>query len=140
LFCLIFVNLINMCLGMFCIVWDALGFLDLGDYFLPILGKFSTIISSSIFSWPFFLSFSSGTPMIRMLGHFTLSQRCLRLSLFLLIHFCFFLSASFSSTILSFTSLILSSASVILWLIPSKVFFYFIYCIIHYILTLFYYF
>ena len=121
-------------------VWDSLGFLDLGDYFLPILGKFSTIISSSIFSWPFFLSFSSGTPMIRMLGHFTLSQRCLRLSLFLLIHFCFFLSASFSSTILSSTSLILSSASVILWLIPSKVFFYFIYCIIHYILTLFYYF
>ena len=29
----------------------------------PILGKFSTIISSSIFSWSFFLS-SSGIPMI----------------------------------------------------------------------------
>ena len=28
---------------MFHIVWDALGFLDLGDYFRPILGKFSTI-------------------------------------------------------------------------------------------------
>ena len=52
---------------------------------VPILGKFSTIISSSIFSWP--LSSSSGTPMIQMLGHFTLSQRSLRLSSFLLILF-----------------------------------------------------
>ena len=51
-----------------------------------ILGKFSTIISSSVFSWSFFLS-SSGTPMIRMLGHLTLSQRSLRLSSFLLIRF-----------------------------------------------------
>ena len=76
--CLIFVNLINMCLGLFrlgCILigtlwvswtWVAISF--------PILGKFSAIISSSNFSWPFFLS-SSRTPMIRMLGHFTLSQR-----------------------------------------------------------------
>ncbi|KAB0345186.1 hypothetical protein FD754_022112 [Muntiacus muntjak] len=53
--------------------WVAISF--------PILGKFSAIISSSIFSWPFFLSSSSGTPMIRMLGRFTLSQRSLRLTL-----------------------------------------------------------
>ena len=36
--CLIFVNLINMCLGVFClgfILFGTLGFLDLGDYFLP---------------------------------------------------------------------------------------------------------
>ena len=36
--CVIFVNLINMCLGVFLLgfpVWDSLGFLDLGDYFLP---------------------------------------------------------------------------------------------------------
>ena len=65
--CLIFINLINMCLGMF-----HLGFILLGTLWVfwtwvaisfPILGKFSTIISSSIFSWAFFLS-SSGTPMI----------------------------------------------------------------------------
>ena len=62
-------------------IWDSLGFLDLVIISFPILGKFSTIISSSIFSWPFFLSCSSGTPMIRMLGHLTLSQRSLRLSL-----------------------------------------------------------
>ena len=56
----------------------------------PILGKFSTIISSSIFSWPFFLSSVSGTPMIQILGHLTLSQRSLRLSSFILILFFFF--------------------------------------------------
>ena len=37
--CLIFGNLINMCLGVVLPwvypVWDSLGFLDLGDYFLP---------------------------------------------------------------------------------------------------------
>ena len=37
--CLISVNLINMCLGVFCLwvypVWDSLHFLDLGGYFLP---------------------------------------------------------------------------------------------------------
>ena len=102
-------------------VWDSLGFLDLGGYFLPILGKFSMIISSSIFLWPFFLS-SSGTLMIQMLGCLILSQRSLRLSSFLLILFSFFLSASFISTIVSATSLILSSASVILLLVPSRVF------------------
>ena len=66
--CLIFINLINMCLGMF-----HFGFILLGTLWVswtwvaisfPILGKFSTIISSSIFSWSFFLSSSSGTPMI----------------------------------------------------------------------------
>ena len=73
-----------MCLEVF-----RLGFILFGTLWVswtwviisfPILGKFSTIISSSIFSWPFFLS--SGTPMIQMLGHLTLSQRSLRLSSF----------------------------------------------------------
>ena len=122
---LIFVNLINMCLGVF-----SLGFILLGTpvswtwviISFPILGKLSTIISSSIFSWYFFLSSSSGTPMIRMLGHLTLSQRSLELPSFLLVHFSFFLSDSFISTILSSTSLILSSASVILLFVPSRVF------------------
>ena len=131
--CLIFINLINMCLMMFHLgfilfgilwvswTWEAISFL--------ILGKFSTIISSSISSWPFFLS-SSGTPTIQVLGHLTLSQGSLRLSSFLLIHFSFFLSASFIPTTLSSTSLILSSASVILLLGPSSVF-DIIYCRVH---------
>ena len=123
--CLILIILINMCLGVF-----HLGFILFGTLWVswtcvtisfPILGKFSAITSSSIFSWPFFLS-SSGTPMIQMLGRFTLSQRSLRLSSFLLILFSFFLSASFISTILSYTSLILSSVSVILLMVPSRVF------------------
>ena len=66
--CLIFVNLINMCLEVF-----QLGFILFGSLwvswtwviiFFPILGKFSTIISSSIFSLSFFLS-SSGTAIIQ---------------------------------------------------------------------------
>ena len=88
--CLIFINLINMCLGVFC-----LGFILFGTLWVswtwvaisfPILGKFSTITFSSNFSWHFFLS-SSRTPVIQMLGHLTLSQRSLRLSSFLLILF-----------------------------------------------------
>ena len=89
----------------------------------PILWKFSTIISSSIFSWSFFLS-SSRTSMIQMLGHLTLFWRSLRLSSFFFYLFSFFpLSDSFISTILSSNSLILSSASIILLFVPSRVFF-----------------
>ena len=99
--CLIFVNLINMCLGVFC-----LGFILFGALWaswtwviisFPILGKFSIIISSSIFSWSFLLFSSSGTLMIQMLGRLALSQRSLKLSSFLLIRFSFFLSDSFIS-------------------------------------------
>ena len=89
----------------------------------PILGKFSTIISSSIFSWSFFLSSSSGTPMIQMLWRLILSWRSLRLSSFLFIRFSFFLFDSFISTILSSTSLILSSVSLILLYVPFRIFF-----------------
>ena len=117
-----------MCLEVF-----RLGFILFGTLWVswtwviisfPILGKFSTIISSSIFSWSFFLSSSCGTPMIQMLGHLTLSQRSLRLSSFLLICVSFFLSDSFISTILSSTSLTLSSASVILLFVASRVLLY----------------
>ena len=122
--CLIFVNLINMCLGVFCLgfilfetLWVSWTWVIIS---FPILGKFSTIISSRIFSCSFFLSSSSGTPMIQTLGCLTLLQRSLMLSSFLFILFSFFLSASFISTVLSSTSLILSSASVILLLVPCR--------------------
>ena len=50
--CLIFVNLINMCLGVFYLgaypVWDSLGFLDLGDYFLP---HFREVFSYYLFKY-----------------------------------------------------------------------------------------
>ena len=104
---LIFVNLTNMSLEVF-----RLGFILFGTLWVswtwviissplegsfqllsPIRGKFSTIISSSIFSWSFFVPSSSGTPMLQMLGRLTLSQRSLRWSSFLLI------CVSFSSLI-----------------------------------------
>ena len=65
--CLSFVNLINMCLGVFhlgFILFGTLWFWTWVAIFFLILGKFSAILSSSNFSWPFFLSSSSGTPMI----------------------------------------------------------------------------
>ena len=123
-------------------VWDSLGFLDLVIISFPILGKFQIVISSSIFSWSFFLSSSSGTPIIRMFEHFILPWRSLRLSSFVLIHFSFFLSDSFISTILSSVSLILSSASKSSYstICHLQSVSDLIYYIIHYILTLFYFF
>ena len=53
---LIFVNLITKCTGVFLlgfILPGTLCFLDLVDYFFPMLGKFSAIISSNIFLWSF---------------------------------------------------------------------------------------
>ena len=71
--CLNFVSLINMCLRVFCLGFILFGMLWVSWTWVaisfPILGKFSTIISSSIFLCPFFLSSSSGTSMIWMLGH-----------------------------------------------------------------------
>ena len=88
--CLIFVNLINMCLGVFHLGFILFGTLCVSWTWViisfPILGKFSTIISG-IFSLSFFLSSSSETPMVQMLGHLTLSQTSLRLSSFLLFLF-----------------------------------------------------
>ena len=67
LFYLIFDSLVNMCLRVFLlefILYGSLCFLDLGGYFLSMLGKFSTIISSDIFFGPFSLSSPSGTPVM----------------------------------------------------------------------------
>ena len=56
--CLIFVDLINMCLGVFQLGFALFGILWVSWTWViisfPILGKFSTIISSSIFLWSFF--------------------------------------------------------------------------------------
>ena len=100
-------------------VWNSLGFLDLGGYFLPHFREVFSYCLPSNFLWPFFLSSSSGTPMVRMLGHFTLSQRSLRLSSFLLILFSSLLHLFPPFYLLPH---ILSSVSIILLLAPSRVF------------------
>ena len=79
-------SLISMCLGVFLLRFILYGTLCASWTWLTIsfsmLGKFSTIISSKFFSYPFFFSSSSGTPIIWMLVHLILSQRSLRLSCF----------------------------------------------------------
>ena len=82
-------------------VWYSLRFLDLTISF-PMLGKFLTIISSNIFSDPFFFSSSSGSTIIQMLVHLMLSQRSLRLSSILCILFSLFCSLAVISTSLIF--------------------------------------
>ena len=107
--CLVFVSLISMWLGVF-----LLGFILYGTFcaswtwltiFFSMLGEFSTIISSKIFSYPFFFP-SSEIPIIQMLVCFILSQRSLRLSSLFIILFILFCSLDVISTLLSSSSLI----------------------------------
>ena len=102
--------------GTLCASWTWLAI------FFSMLGKISTIISSKISSYPFSFSSSSGTPIIQMSVCLILSQRSLRLSSVLFILFTLFCSSELISIILSSSSLIHSSASDILLLIPSRVF------------------
>ena len=125
---LIFIYLINMCLQVF-----QLGFILFGTLWVswtwvaisfPILGKFSAVISSSILSSPFFLSSSSGTPMIQMLVCLTCSSGLWGCSFYYFFFFplCFiyFHHSVFHHTL----------SSLLLQL------FYCYYCIIHYWLTI----
>ena len=77
---LIFVSLIAMCLSVFLLGYILPGIL------LPVsfsmLGKFSAIIFSNIFSGSLYLSSPLGTPIMQMLVHSLLSQRSLGLSSF----------------------------------------------------------
>ena len=116
--CLIFLSLISMCLGMF-ILYGTLGFLDLYSYFLSHVREIFNY-NLKYFS-SLLLLCSSKTCMIQMLC-LMLSHRSLRLSslLFVLFFFIVFYISYFN--ILSSSSLIHSSASVTLLLIPSSVF------------------
>ena len=121
--CLVFVSLISLCLAMFLLGFILYGTLHDSWTCLTIsfsmLGKFSAIISSQIFSYPFFFSSSSGTSIIQILVCLILSQRSLRLSSVLFILFPLFCPSEVISTILSSSLLIHSSASDIVLLIPS---------------------
>ena len=104
------------------LVWDSLGFLDLGGYFLSHVREVFNYNLLKYFLIPFLFLFFSGTPISRTLVHLILYQRSLRLSSFLFILFTLFCSSEVISTILFSSSLIHSSASDILLLIPSRVF------------------
>ena len=108
-------------------IWDSLGFLDLGGYFLP---HFREVFSSYLleyfrmaflFVFFFWESYDSNVELFRIVPEV---PEVFLISFFIL--FTFFLSVSFISTILSSTTLIRSSASVILLLVPSRVFFFLI--------------
>ena len=104
----------------FPLVWDSLCFLNLNFSFLSQIGKFSAIISSNNFSVPFYLCFSSGTPIMGMLACSMLSQRSLKLSFFKIL-ISFFCSAQVISATLS-SSFLCFSVSPNLLLILSSVF------------------
>ena len=117
--------MISLCLGVFLlgfILYGTVCLLGLIDYFLFHVGEIFNYNSSKFFSYPFFFSSSSGTPIIQMLVHLILSQRSLRLSSVLFILFSLHCSSELISTILSFSSLNCYSALDILLLIPSRVF------------------
>ena len=124
--CLLFVSLISLCLVLFLLGFILHGILCASWTWLTIsfliLGNFLSIISSKIFSYPFFFCSSSGTPIFQMLVLLIFSQKSLRLSLVLFILFTLFCSSAVISTTLSSNSLIHSSASDILLLITSRVF------------------
>ena len=112
--------------------------MDLGDYFLShfrevfnyYLKPFLMAFLSVFFFWG---SYDSNV------GAFDIVPEVSEIVLISFV-FSFFLSDSFFSIILCSTSLIVSSASVILLFVASRVLFDLTYCVIHYILTLFYFF
>nr|KAF6360210.1 hypothetical protein mMyoMyo1_011162 [Myotis myotis] len=115
---------IMMCLGVGLFGFTLFGTLwACVTFFFPTSGKFSDIISSNRFSNPCSSFCCSGTPIIRMLFRFMLSQSSLRLSSCLFIFFsnCSTFWVCFAS--LSSKSLIRSSASPSLLLILSMEFF-----------------
>ena len=117
-------------------VWESLGFLDLGDCFLPHLRDVFNYYLLKYFLMIFLCVFFFWDSYDSNIGVFNIVPEASEVILISFNSFLFFPLCSFISTILSSTSLILS-ASVILLLVPSRVFFYLIYCIIHYILALF---
>jgi len=124
---LFFVSFINMSLDVFLLVFILHGTLCISWIWViisfPMLGKFSILISTNIFSGPFSFSFSSRTPIIWMMFHLMLSLWSLRVFSFLFILFSLFCSMVEISTILSSRRLIHYFAWVILLLFLFSVFF-----------------
>ena len=99
-------------------VWDSLGFLDLGDYFLPHFREVFNYYLLKNFIMPFLFVFFFWDSYDSNISVFNIVPE---VSEVVLISFnSFFLSTSFISTILSSTSLTLNSSSVILLLVQSR--------------------
>ena len=103
-------------------VWDSLGFLDLGDYFLPhfrevfnyyLLKYFLTVFLFVFFFWDSYDSNVGAFNIVPEVSEIVLIS--LNLFFFFLLCFIYFYHSIFYP-------LILSSASIILLLVPSRVF------------------
>ena len=124
--CLVFVSLISMCLGVFLLGFILYRTLYTSWTWLTIsfsmLGKFSTIISLKFFFILFLYLFFFRDPYNLNVGAFDIVPE-VSVTIFSSSHsFYFILLFRGISTILSSSSLIHSSASDILLLIPSRVF------------------
>ena len=123
---LVFVSLISICLGVFLLgfnpLQDSLCLLDLVDYFLFHVAEIFNYNLFKFFLICFLLLFLFWDHCNSNIGAFDIIQRSLRLSSVLLNLSILFCSSEVISTILFSSSLVCSSASDILLLIPSKVF------------------
>ena len=122
--CLVFVSLILCVLACFSLGLSCMGLfvpLEL-DYFLFHVGEIFNYNLFENFLIPFIFYSFSGTHIIWMLVCLMLSQKSLRLSSVLFTFFTLFCSSKVVSATLSSRSLICSSASDILLLIPSRIF------------------
>ena len=114
-------------------VWNSLGYSDLGGYFLPHFREVFSYYLLEYFLMAFLFFFFFWDSYDWNVGAFHIVPEVREVVLISFDSFFFFLSASFFfPTILSSTSLILSCASVILLLVPSRVPLISVYCIIHY--------
>ena len=116
-------------------VWDSLGFLDLGDYFLPHFREVFNYYLLKYFLIVFLFVFFFWDSYDSNVGVFNTVLEVSEIVLISFNSFFFFLSDSFVSTILSSNSLILSSASTYSTICSLQSVFDLIYCIIHYLLT-----
>ena len=122
--CLIFVSLVNMCLGVFLLVypvWDSLGLLDLGGYFLSHVKDAFDYNLLKYFLTPFLFVYFFWDPYNSNVGAFNVVPAVSE-TVSISFYYVLLCSVSVISTLLSSSSLICSSASVFLVLVPSSVF------------------
>ena len=108
--------------------WDSLRFLDLIDYFLSHVKEVFNYNLFKYFLSPFLFLFFLCTPYYSNVGVFNIVPEFSETVLNLFILFSLFCSVVVISTILSSRSVIRSSASFILLLIPSREFLIYLLC------------